>query len=187
MQANKIERNKMYEITIGKNKTTVKVLSVDTRVNGQIVFDCMNTKTNKRATVSDAKRFLKEIKNEKSNPIGNAAWTGFRKGELGSLTLRNFNLGNDKATNGSDLLQRSGSSESRSSGSLVKIVTIEASYSKRRREDTQILHPDLVEYLQDWLAQRKPKPDEILSSRIYVAQMSRRRRHRFWPAIRTSI
>ncbi len=68
-----------------------------------------------------------------------AAWTGFRKGELGSLTLRNFKLDAE-----------------------IKTVTIEASYSKRRREDTQILHPDLVEYLQDWLAQRKPTPDEIL-------------------------
>ncbi len=68
-----------------------------------------------------------------------AAWTGFRKGELGSLTLRNFKLDGE-----------------------IKTVTIEASYSKRRREDTQILHPDLVEYLQDWLTQRNPKPDEIL-------------------------
>ncbi len=73
MKASKIERNKVYEITIGKNKTTVKVLSVDTRVNGQIVFDCVNVKTNKRFTVTDPKRFLREIKNEKSNPIGNAA------------------------------------------------------------------------------------------------------------------
>ncbi len=73
MQASKIERNKMYEITIGKNKTTVKVLTVDTRVNGQIVFDCVNVKTDKRLTVTDPKRFLREIKDEKSNPIGSAA------------------------------------------------------------------------------------------------------------------
>ncbi len=73
MQASKIERNKVYEITIGKNKTTVKVLSVDTRVNGQTAFDCMNVKTDKRLTVTDPKRFLREIKDEKSNPIGKAA------------------------------------------------------------------------------------------------------------------
>ncbi|HBT76022.1 MAG TPA: hypothetical protein DEB39_03655 [Planctomycetaceae bacterium] len=73
MNASKIEKGKQYEITIGKNKTTVKVLSVDTRVNGQTAFDCMNTKTNKRLTVTDPKRFLREIKDEKSNPIGKAA------------------------------------------------------------------------------------------------------------------
>ena len=60
-----IEANKVYEITIGKNKTTIKVLKVERRVNGQLVYDCLNTNTNKRMTVSDAKRFLREIKVEK--------------------------------------------------------------------------------------------------------------------------
>ena len=73
MNASKIEKGKQYEITIGKNKTMVKILSVDTRVNGQRVFDCVNVKTDKRLTVTDPKRFLREIKDEKSNPIGNAA------------------------------------------------------------------------------------------------------------------
>ncbi len=73
MNAKKIEKGKQYEITIGKNKTTVKILSVDTRVNGQIAFNCMNVKTNKRLTVTDPKRFLREIKDEKSNPVGKAA------------------------------------------------------------------------------------------------------------------
>ncbi len=65
MKTNQIEKGKQYEITIGKNKTTVKVLSVDTRVNGQTAFDCMNVKTNKRLSVTDPKRFLREIKDEK--------------------------------------------------------------------------------------------------------------------------
>ena len=73
MNANKIEAGKIYEVTVGKNSTTMRVIEVQRRINGQLVFDCMNVKTNKRATVSDAKRFLKEIKDEKSNPIGKAA------------------------------------------------------------------------------------------------------------------
>ena len=69
-----------------------------------------------------------------------AAWTGFRRGELGSLTLRSFDLQSPTPT-----------------------VTVEASYSKHRRRDTQILHPDIVERLKVWLPQRKPKmDDEIL-------------------------
>ena len=68
-----------------------------------------------------------------------AAWTGLRRGEIGSLTLRNFRLDANPPT-----------------------VTVEASYSKHRREDRQILHPDLVKRLQKWLRDRKPEPDEIL-------------------------
>ena len=69
-----------------------------------------------------------------------AAWTGFRKGELGSLTLRSFKLTLDNPT-----------------------VTINAAYSKRRREDSQILHPDIVERFQAWLEVRCPaSEDEIL-------------------------
>ena len=69
-----------------------------------------------------------------------AAWTGFRRGELGSLTLRSFDLESPTPT-----------------------VSIEAAYSKHRRRDTQILHPDIVERFKVWLPQRKPKTgDEIL-------------------------
>ena len=64
-----------------------------------------------------------------------AAWTGLRRGEIGSLTLRNFRLDADPPT-----------------------VTVEASYSKHRREDRQILHPDLVKRLRKWLRDRKPSP-----------------------------
>jgi len=55
----KIEAGKVYEITIGKNVTSVKVLNVESRVNGQLVYDCENLKTNKRMIVSDAARFLR--------------------------------------------------------------------------------------------------------------------------------
>jgi len=68
-----------------------------------------------------------------------AAWTGLRRGEIGSLTLRSFDL-------------------------QVKspAVTVAAAYSKHRREDVVVLHPDVVSALQQWLQLRKPEPDEIL-------------------------
>ncbi len=69
-----------------------------------------------------------------------AAWTGFRRGELGSLTLRSFKLDAGTPT-----------------------VTVEASYSKHRRQDVQVLHPDIVLKLKDWLVRRAPKTEnEIL-------------------------
>lgn len=58
-----------------------------------------------------------------------AAWTGFRKGEIGSLTLKSLALDDDPPT-----------------------ATVAACYSKHRRQDTQILHPELVRQLRDWLA-----------------------------------
>ena len=61
-----------------------------------------------------------------------AAWTGFRRGELGSLTLRSLRLDDDPPT-----------------------ATVAACYSKHRREDTQVLHPELVRQLKDWLATKK--------------------------------
>lgn len=42
-------------------------------------------------------------------------------------------------------------------------VTIQAGYSKRRREDTQILYPDIAERFLAWLEIRRPKDEnEIL-------------------------
>lgn len=75
MNAKKIEQNKQYEITIGKNVTVVRVVDIERRVNGSLVFQCENVKTGKAMSVADADRFRKEIKPEKkaSNPIGNAA------------------------------------------------------------------------------------------------------------------
>jgi len=69
-----------------------------------------------------------------------AAWTGFRKGEIGSLTLRSLRLDDDPPT-----------------------ATVEACYSKRRRQDTQILHPEVARLLREWLATRpRVNPDEPL-------------------------
>ncbi len=62
-----------------------------------------------------------------------AAWTGFRKGELGSLTQRSFSLDGDPPT-----------------------AVIAAGFSKHRRRDTQVLHPALVTRLKAWLV-TKPR------------------------------
>jgi len=61
-----------------------------------------------------------------------AAWTGFRKGEIGSLTLRSLRLDDDPA-----------------------IATVAACYSKRRREDSQVLHLEVVRQLREWLATKR--------------------------------
>ena len=68
-----------------------------------------------------------------------AAYTGFRKGELGSLTLRSFRLDGKPCT-----------------------VTIQAAYSEHRREDVQVMHPDLVTKLKEWIAHKNVGPNEIL-------------------------
>jgi len=62
-----------------------------------------------------------------------AAWTGFRKGEVGSLTPRSFRLDDDPPT-----------------------ATVAACYSKRKRQDTQILHSEVARRLKEWMA---TKPD----------------------------
>lgn len=69
-----------------------------------------------------------------------AGWTGFRKGEVGSPTPRSLRLDDDPPT-----------------------ATVAACYSKRRRQDTQILHPEVVRLLKEWLA-TKPDlgPDDLL-------------------------
>jgi integrase len=69
-----------------------------------------------------------------------AGWTGFRKGEIGSLTLRSFRLDD-----------------------LPPTATVSACYSKRRRQDNQVLHPEVVRRLQAWLATKAELgPDELL-------------------------
>ena len=69
-----------------------------------------------------------------------AGWTGFRKGEIGSLTLRSLRLDDDPPT-----------------------ATVAACYSKRKRQDTQVLHPEVVRLLKEWLA-TKPNlgPSDLL-------------------------
>ena len=51
-----------------------------------------------------------------------AAWTGFRKGEIGSLTEESFCLDADPPT-----------------------ATVAAAYSERRREDTQVCIPNSLD------------------------------------------
>ena len=58
-----------------------------------------------------------------------AAWTGFRRKEISSLTLRSFDLDADPPT-----------------------VCVQAAYSKRRRLDSVPLHPVVVERLREWMA-----------------------------------
>ena len=60
-----------------------------------------------------------------------AAWTGYRREELASLTLRSFNFDSDPPT-----------------------VSVKASYSKRRRNDVVPLHAAVVERLKSWLAEK---------------------------------
>ena len=60
-----------------------------------------------------------------------AAWTGYRRGELASLTLRSFNLDDSPPT-----------------------VTCKASFSKRRRNDIIPLHDVVVVRLREWLARK---------------------------------
>jgi site-specific recombinase XerD len=68
-----------------------------------------------------------------------ASWTGFRKGEIGSLTRRSFDLDATPPT-----------------------ATVAACYSKRRREDTQILHPELVGLFKGWLVTKAHLPPEAI-------------------------
>ncbi len=58
-----------------------------------------------------------------------ACWTGYRKTEIGSLTRRSLRLDDIPPT-----------------------ATVAAGYSKRRREDTQVLHPEIARRVQVWLA-----------------------------------
>ncbi len=68
-----------------------------------------------------------------------SAWTGFRKKELGSLTIRSFQL-----------------------EGLPYTVTVQAAYSKRRHRDVQVLHSDVAQLLREWLAGRKGLSDDAL-------------------------
>ena len=61
-----------------------------------------------------------------------ATMTGLRAAELASLTPASFDLAADKPT-----------------------VTLEAGYSKHRREDVLPLHPDLVVRLRQWFSERE--------------------------------
>jgi integrase len=68
-----------------------------------------------------------------------AAWTGYRKAEIGSLTKRSIQLNADPPT-----------------------VTVAAAYSKRKRQDTQVLHAEVVKRLRTWLADKEGLEDDAL-------------------------
>ena len=69
-----------------------------------------------------------------------AAWTGFRKGEIGSLTLRSFRLDDQPPT-----------------------ATVAACYSKHKRQDIQVLHSEVVRRLKGWIATKAGLgPDTLL-------------------------
>ena len=66
-----------------------------------------------------------------------ATMTGLRASELASLTPASFDLTSDPPT-----------------------VTIEAAYSKHRREDVLPVHPDLAARLRQWLSERDQPTDD---------------------------
>ena len=66
-----------------------------------------------------------------------AAMTGLRASELASLTPASFDFAAD-----------------------VPTVTLEAAYSKHRREDVLPLHPDLANRLRQWLTERERAQDD---------------------------
>ena len=69
-----------------------------------------------------------------------AAWTGYRKTEISSLTKRSLQLDTDPMT-----------------------VTVAAAYSKRKRQDTQVLHRVVAERMRGWLdTKQKLGPGALL-------------------------
>ena len=68
-----------------------------------------------------------------------AASTGYRRGEISSLTLDSFEL-----------------------NATPPRVTVEASYSKRRKKDVQVLPLEVVEKFREWLELRVPKHETLL-------------------------
>lgn len=98
MNANKITKGKIYEVKVGRNTTSMQVMEVERRVNGQLVFDCMNTNTNKRTTVSDEKRFVKEIKPAKED-------TALRESIAKTLTEAGANPQHVEAARGAMAIQ----------------------------------------------------------------------------------
>ena len=68
-----------------------------------------------------------------------AAWTGYRRRELASLTRSSLKLDAD-----------------------LPMVQVAAGYSKRRRYDSQPLHPEVVRRLREWLADKHLAPQDPL-------------------------
>ena len=63
-----------------------------------------------------------------------SAWTGFRRGEIASLTLQSFSF-----------------------ASTPPVIRLKAVSSKRRKKDVLPLHPLVAERLQAWLKKNKLK------------------------------
>jgi integrase len=80
-----------------------------------------------------------------------ALGTGFRRGELASLTRESFDLSADPPT-----------------------VTVRAAYSKRRRDDAQPIRPDLADSLRAWLATKAPGRPVFGTLTRHTARMMRR-------------
>ncbi|MCK4658238.1 MAG: site-specific integrase [Phycisphaerae bacterium] len=78
-----------------------------------------------------------------------ASGTGFRVSELASLTPESFHLDDNPPA-----------------------VTLQAAYSKRRREDRQPIHPTLATFLRGWLADR-PKGEPVFRLPDKTAAMVR--------------
>jgi site-specific recombinase XerD len=68
-----------------------------------------------------------------------SAWTGYRKSEIGSLTKRSLRLDQNPPT-----------------------VTVAACYSKRKRQDTQVLHPEVASRLREWLKSKASLPPDVI-------------------------
>jgi len=68
-----------------------------------------------------------------------SAWTGYRKSEIGSLTRKSLRLDDTPPT-----------------------VTVAACYSKRRRQDIQVLHGELVNRLREWFKTKEALPADAL-------------------------
>ena len=66
-------------------------------------------------------------------------WTGYRRGELASLTVKSFNLDGETPT-----------------------VTVEAAYSKHRRKDTIPLHAEVARRVAQYVARYELGPDDPL-------------------------
>ncbi len=86
-----------------------------------------------------------------------AAMTGLRANELASLTPASFDL-----------------------VANVPIVTVEAGYSKRRREDVLPLHSDLVTRLRQWLSERE-RPSDGESVILSLNRSADAKRERLFP------
>lgn len=152
-------------------KQFCKWLVKDQRTGENLIqhLQCQNVKLDRRhdrraMSVEEVERLLMATQNgskhhgltskERTALYMLALSTGLRAAELGSLTWSSFNL-----------------SESEQS------VTVEAAYSKHRREDVLPLRPDMALFLNDWKTQRQEPGDSKLFPKLnshHTARMLRK-------------